>query len=331
MRILRMLVAAAIISVATPALAAGEKTVVVAFPVEADPEKVVLADDLYEKETGYKVEWRKFETGPEALAAIVGGSVQIAYIGSSPISVAATRGLPVKLILQDRIATSEQLIARNGSGINDPQKDLIGKKIGVPFGSTAHFALLGALKHWGIKETDVTILNLPPSEIAAAWARGNIDAAYTWAPALTEILRTGKRLTDSAEVGSWGAPTFNGYIVLDSFAKSDPDFVQKFFDLTIEARDDYVKNKWKADSPEVHKISAFLGIRPEDAVEVLGGLIFPSARDLVTADYFGGGTQKALKSTADFLVEQKKLDAAGDDYSTIVDPTYAKKAAEKGL
>jgi taurine transport system substrate-binding protein len=328
---MRLVFAAAVLSVAAPALAAGGKSVVIAFPAEPDPEKTLLADNLYEKETGYKVEWRKFETGPEALAAVVGGSVQIAYIGSSPISVAATRGLPVKLILQDRIGDAEELVARNGAGIDDPTKDLVGKKIGVPFGSTAHFALLGALKHWGLKETDVTILNLPPSEIAAAWARGNIDAAYTWAPALTEILRTGKKLTDSAEVGSWGAPTFNGYIVADSFAKNNPEFVQAFFDLTITARDAFVKDKWSANSPEVQKISAFLGVRPDDAVAVLNGLAYPSARELASEDYFGGGTQKAIKETAEFLHEQKKLDVVGSDYDTIVDAAYAKKAAEKGL
>jgi taurine transport system substrate-binding protein len=331
MKIVRTLIAAAAVSLAAPVMAAGEKTVVIAFPLEPSAEDVILADGLYEKETGYKVEWRKFETGPEALAALVGGSVDIADIGSSPMSVAATRGLPVKLILQDLIGASEELVARNGAGINDPQKDLVGKKIGVPFGSTAHFALLGALKHWGIKETDVTILNLPPSEIAAAWARGNIDAAYTWAPALTEILRTGKKLTDSAEVGSWGAPTFNGYIVADRFSRNNPEFVQKFFDLTAQAREDFAKNKWKADSPEVRKISAFLGVRPDDAVEVLNGHVFPSARELTSQDYFGGGTQRALKATAEFLHEQKKLDAVGADYNTIVDATYAKKAAEKSL
>ncbi len=331
MLIRRTFIAAAALSFAVPALAAGPKTVIVAFDPAASPEKIVLADNLFEKETGYKVEWRKFETGPEILAAMVGGSVQIGYIGSSPIAVAATRSLPVKLVLQDRIGDAEQLIARDGAGINDPRKDLAGKKIGVPFGSTSHFALLGALKHWGLKESDVTVLNLPPTEIVAAWTRGNIDAGYIWPPALTEISRTGKKLTDSAEVGSWGAPTFNGYVVADSLAKNDPEFVQKFVELTIQARDDYVKNKWTANSPEVHKISAFLGIRPDDAVAVLGGLAYPSAREHVTADYFGGGTQKALKATAEFLHEQKKLDAVGDDYDTIVDATYIKKAAEKGL
>ncbi len=309
--------------------AAEQKTVIIAFDPAATPEKTALADNLFVKETGYDVEWRKFETGPEILAAMASGSVQIGLVGSSPIAVAATKGLPVKLILQDRIGTAEQLVAREGSGIAKPD-DLRGKKIGVPFGSTSHYSLLGALKHWGIAESEVTILNLPPTEIVAAWSRGDIDAAYTWAPALTEISRSGKKLTDSAEVGKWGTPAFNGYIVLDGFSKSDPQFVQKFVDLTIRAREDYDKNKWPASSPQVLKISKFLGIKPDDAVEVLSGLTYPTASDHLTAEYFGGGTAQAIKATAEFLKDQHKLDDVLDDYSNAIDPTYIKKASEDG-
>jgi len=58
-------------------------------------------------------------------------------------------------------------------------------KVATPFVSTAHYSLLFTLNHEHVDATKVNILNLQPPEIAAACARGDIDAANVWA-------RTGK-------------------------------------------------------------------------------------------------------------------------------------------
>ena len=50
---------------------------------------------------------------------------------------------------------------------------LFGKKVAVPFVSTGHYSLLAALKHWNIDPSKVTILNLAPPAIIAAWKRGH--------------------------------------------------------------------------------------------------------------------------------------------------------------
>ncbi|MDR8383291.1 taurine ABC transporter substrate-binding protein, partial [Acinetobacter baumannii] len=92
--------------------------------------------------------------------------------------------------------------------IKTPQ-DLIGKTIAVPFVSTTHYSLLSALKHWNIPEDKVKIINLRPPEISAAWERGDIDAAYVWEPALSKAKASGTVLTDSKQVGEWGAPTYD--------------------------------------------------------------------------------------------------------------------------
>lgn len=94
-------------------------------------------------------------------------------------------------------------MVRNGSHIDAP-KDLIGKTIATPFVSTSHYSLLGALKHWGLDTKQVKVVNLQPAEIAAAWKRGDIDGAFVWSPALGEIRKTGKTLTDAAQVAQWG-------------------------------------------------------------------------------------------------------------------------------
>ena len=94
-----------------------------------------------------------------------------------------TRGAPIEaFFVAGLIGKAEALVVRNGAGIAKPE-DLVGKKVAVPFVSTTHYSLLFALKHWGIDPAKVNILNLQPPEIAAAFARGDIDATYVWDPA----------------------------------------------------------------------------------------------------------------------------------------------------
>lgn len=89
----------------------------------------------------------------------------------------------------------------------------------MPFVSTAHYSLLSALKHWNISESQVKVINLRPPEISAAWERGDIDAAYVWEPALSKAKTTGTVLTDSKQVGEWGAPTYDVWVVRKEFAE----------------------------------------------------------------------------------------------------------------
>ena len=72
----------------------------------------------------------------------------------------------------------------------------------MPFVSTTHYSLLAALKHGTSIRSRVDPQSRPP-EIAAAWARGDIDAAYVWDPALGQIKTTGgKVVLDSPTVAA---------------------------------------------------------------------------------------------------------------------------------
>ncbi len=157
--------------------------VTVAYQTSAEPAKVAQADNTFEKESGAKVDWRKFDSGASVVRALASGDVQIGNIGSSPLAVAASQNLPIEVfLLASQLGNSEALVVKKS--IRSPQ-DLIGKRIAVPFISTTHYSLLAALKHWGIKPDQLQIVNLQPPAIIAAWQRGDIDGAYVWAPPLT--------------------------------------------------------------------------------------------------------------------------------------------------
>lgn len=302
--------------------------VTIAYQTTVEPSKVAQADGAYEKTTGWTIDWRKFDTGAEVIAAVASGDVQIGYVGSSPLAAAASRQLPIEtFFIAVQIGASEALVVRDKAGIAKPQ-DLVGKKIAVPFVSTTHYSLLAALKHWGINPKDVQILNLRPPEIAAAWERGDIDAAYVWDPALGKIKASGKVLTDSAQVAQWGAPTFDAWIVRRDFAQQHPKFVREFAQVTAEAVAAYRANPnaWGVKSPQAAKIAKLTGANLEEIPELLAGSTFPLAKEQVSAALLGGGTVKAIADTAAFLKEQGKVENVLDDYSGYVNPQFIKAA-----
>ena len=135
--------------------------------------QLLATSDALKTATGWDVEWRKFDSGTDVIAAMASGDVVLSERGSSPLAIAASQGVEMQLIaFSDMIGKAESLIAHNDSGIASVA-DLKGKRIAVPVDSTAHFSLMGALQHEGIAEGDVTIIALPPD----------------FAPALGKIMR----------------------------------------------------------------------------------------------------------------------------------------------
>ncbi len=328
-RTLATLTAGAVLAVAIPVSAAfsADVTLNIGYQPIVEPSRVPQADGTYEKATGAKINWQKFDGGADVIAAIASGSLDIGYVGSSPLAAAASRELPIETVaIVGLISEAEALAVR---GIDKPD-ELAGKKIATPFVSTAHYSLLTALKHWNIDPKSVEILNLRPSEIAAAWSRGDIDGAYVWDPVLAEIKKHGTVLATSADVGNWGGPTFDAWIVSKKFAEAHPDVVAAFAKITGDATASYRANPeaWNATSPEAEKIARLTGARQEEVPALLKGYTFPTLEEQAGAGLLGGGTVKAVEATAAFLEEQGKIPAALADYSAYVSPRWVKEAAK---
>jgi taurine transport system substrate-binding protein len=310
-------------------LAHAEDAVRIGYQTIIEPAKVAQADGVYDKAIGRTVDWRKFDSGADVIAAIAGGSIDIGLVGSSPLAVAATNKLPIEtFLISDEIGDAEALVVRNGSGIEKPE-DLAGKTVAVPFVSTTHYSLLAALKHWGIEPSKLKIVNIRPPEIAAAWARGDIDAAYVWDPALGAIKETGKVLVSSADVAKWGSPTFDAWIVRKEFAEKNPEAVTAFVKVTGAAYAEYLKDPkaWLATPGNADKVAKLVGSKPEDVPVVLAGYRFPTLGEQASETFLGGGTTKAIADAAVFLKEQKKVEAVLPDYSPYVTADFAKAAA----
>jgi len=295
------------------------------------PLRTVMESGELEKVTGYKINWRMFGGGGDVIKAMASGDVQLGEAGSSPITAAASQGQDIKLFwILDDIADAEALIARNGSGVNSI-KDLAGKKVATPFVSTAHYQLMVAMKLDGVDAKGVNVMNMRPPEIAAAWERGDIDAAFIWDPVLSKIKGNGKAIATSGSIGAKGYPTFDGLVVNAKWAAANEGFMVELVKALAKADEAYRKDaaKWTADSPQVKAVAKWTKADAKDVPAAMKLYKFPTASEQMSATWLGGGAAKAMTNTAAFLKEQGRIQEVKPDYAAFVTMDYVKKAGVK--
>lgn len=302
---------------------AAPKEVNIAFQTTFSPWANAMATQEFEKQTGYTINWRKFNSGADVMAAMASNSVDIGVLGSSPLSVAVSMGMDIKLfwILED-IAAAESLMVRNGANIHKPD-DLIGKTIAVPTASTSHFQLIYVLQKWGIADK-VKVINLNPEQAAASWELGNIDGAFIWGPALSRISKTGHPLVSSGDICKMGRCTFEGLAVTGKFASQHESFLKQFVQIINATNHDFRQRPqaWAIDSTAIQNVAKTLGGSPSDVFETIALYQYPSAQMQATCEWLGckerSGAAKVLKYTAEFLKEHRKIDRVLPDYSLAV-------------
>lgn len=318
------------IGAATLALTAGAalaENVIIGHFGSPTPMQVARAEGKFDAATGWTIEWRQFGSGTEVIAAMASGDVQVAELGSSPLAIGTSQGLEIQLfMIAQGLGTAESLIAKADSGITKLE-DLTGKRIAVPVGSTAHYSLMGALSHAGIAETDVTIMNLPADQIAAAWDSGQVDAAFIWEPVQNQILQTGTFIVGADQTAAWGFPTFDGWVVNSEFAAANADAMVAFAKTMNEANMAYLADPaaWTPESDPVKKIAEMTGADPAQVPNILKGFTFIPLADQLQPTWLGGAAAN-MKTTADFLVKAGRIDAAVDDYSGFVNTAIAEAA-----
>ncbi len=144
-----------------------------------------LGKGWYEKRMGVPVEWFTYNAGPSVTEAILGGGLDVTYIGPSPVlnAYARTKGKDVR-ILAGAANGGSSIVVRKGVVVG-AAGDLRGKRIATPqLGNTQDVQLRALLAANGIKVTqtggEATILPVQNADLLAMFQAGSLDAA--WAP-----------------------------------------------------------------------------------------------------------------------------------------------------
>ena len=246
----------------------------------------VVGSGKLEEATGYKINWQKIPGGGDVIRAMASGDAQIGEVGSSPATAAASQGIDVQMFwVLDDIANAEQLVVRKDSGIAS-LADLKGKKIGVPFVSTAHYQLLAALEDAGVATSEVEILNMAPPAVAAAWERGDIDATFIWDPVLSKAKENGTVLISSGDIAKMGKPTFDVIMVDRTWASENKDFMVALVKALAEADEAYRSNAaaWTPELRRSHGGRQDHRRRGRNGSERAVGLRLPDARGAGLSD-----------------------------------------------
>lgn len=126
-------------------------------------------------------------------------------------------------------------------------EDLVGKRVGVPQFSESQTMVVWFVNQSNLSQSDKDsiinnlILFETSDETAKAFFAGQIDAAGTWQPYLTQA----ENMTDSHILFSTASSTrlvLSGIVFRKDFAESNSDAVSKFIDGTLQAIDLYDKD-----------------------------------------------------------------------------------------
>jgi taurine transport system substrate-binding protein len=259
-----------------------------------------------------QVEYLRFDAGRDVNTALAAKGIEFGVLGSTAAAVGISSGIAYNIVyLYDLIGQAEALVVRSDIKTIDGIK---GKKIAVPFSSTSHYSLLSLLKLEGINQNEVTILDMVPPDMLAAWQRGDIDGGYLWQPTLDKLKNDGGTvLASSEDLAKQGYATFDVAVVRSEFANQYPDVLKQYVAMLDQATKVYREQPQEA----AKALAAELGVTPEEALKLAKESIWLDSSEQADAKYLGtasqpGATAKALKDTADFMVTQKAIPSAPD-------------------
>lgn len=279
---------------------------------------------------GVSADFVTVRAGSEVISAMAGGSLDMANLGSSPMVVGYANGLKASMVyVYKNIVDSECLVVQGNSGIASV-KELKGKKIGLPFNTSVHFAVSAALKGAGLGLRDVQLINMRADQIASAWQRREIDATYIWVSVFSRLLEDGgKVILQTGDLNKDGLVIFDALLVRDEFKQKSPDLVLAFLK-------DYerIATTFKQDPKEVvDTMTKFLNVDEATVRRSLDTFYPVPAKDQLSDLWMGqpgdkeSGVLKTLQVQAQFLLEAGQIMAMPKDMSGLIDRSFVAKMA----
>jgi NitT/TauT family transport system substrate-binding protein len=276
------------------------------------------------KDVHYDIVWRNFTTGATLGNEMFANRLDIGQMADFPGVLTADSFAHahngVRLLY---VANLEGSIKGAGNAIVVPVdspiqsvRELRGKRISVPFGSTSHAMLLRAIQNQGWDpNTDVEITTQAPEVGGSALRSHQIDAHADFVPfgELFPFRGFARKILDGI---STGVTTTHGVVVRSDFAEKYPELVVAYLRAALEA-DRLLRQDPEGMSENLQK---WTGIDAEVvyAFHGPGGI---QTRDFTLKPEF----RDALVYAADTLKILKKVDPSFDP-STFAEDKYIREA-----
>ena len=275
-----------------------------------------------------KVEFVTVRAGSEVLSAMAGNSLDMCNVGSSPMVVGYANGVPASLVyIYKNIIDSEALVVQNSANIKTLAQ-LKGKRVGLPFNTSVHFAALAAFKTAGLGVGDVQLINMRADTIASAWARREIDASYIWVPVIPKLVEDGGTvLFKTGDLNAHNLVMFDAFLVRDGFKREHPDLVLAFLKDFEQLAATFKQNPKEV----VETMTKFLGVDEAAVMRSLNTFYPVPAREQLTPKWLGkpgdknSAVVKTLQVQAEFLKETGQINALPKDLNGLIDTSFLVK------
>lgn len=265
---------------------------------------------------GIDCKWQSFSTSSARMGAVLAGNVDIA--GTGVVSALALMANGAKQF--EIISTPNNFGKAEGLLVHDNVKtlaDLKGKKIGVTYASSSHVLLLDVLRQAGMDPSkDVSIINLPATELLAAYRGNQIDAAAAWTPTFDRIkaLPNTKLLLDDASFSLFKqyqiTPGPDVLLVRSAFASAHPDVPKAFLQGISQANDMMTRSPDKAAGILV----TLTGLPMEEQLAIVKQtqwFTLDEQKALLSANGKQSGPfVEGMQKLGDMLVDLKQIDQA---------------------
>ena len=213
------------------------------FPNLTHAPGYVALEEGYFDETlpGVDVQVTYFNSGSDAGAAIVSGSIDATYIGPGPASALYLESDGGVAVVSGVTSGGASFVVRKGAGITEAS-DLSGKKIAVPgFGNTQDVALRTWLHEQGLEANDaggdVDVLEVDNPELLGLFEAGHLDGAWEPEPYPSLLVSAGvaEPFVDEADLWPDGQFTTTVLLVNTTFMDAQPDIVNGLVEANVKA------------------------------------------------------------------------------------------------
>lgn len=279
-----------------------------------------LAEGYY-KDAGLDVTLIQGNGSGNTAQLVANGRAQVAYADAVAVSQLIAKGAPMKVVSTIYQSNPNAVMSLKKTGIKSV-KDLAGKKVGVPSGSSQTTMLPLLLKSNNLKESDITMIDMPVASMVPALLQGQVDAVLGSIDAYQIQAEAQGAQLDVYRFADHGVPTVSTSIfVSNSYLKDNPDVVKKFIAASLKGWSFALDNPDKAVKdlkvvfPEVNEKLAAAELAAITPLFCSGG-----------AKYIGKAEDALWVKSQDLLSEVKLL-PAGQDPKTYYSNDYLPPAS----
>lgn len=247
--------------------------------------------------------------------AVIAGQAETASTVEFPLVNYLAKG--ADLIVPAVTTTADDLKIVTLKSVAKPE-DLIGKRVGLIVGSSAHYGFDQYMTRFKLPKDKVKVVSVPAAEQVALFAKGDIDA-YIWVePVVTRGLDVMKGKAHVLSPGLETVMKSRLYLqVVRSWAEKNPDAVVGVLRALMEANDFAMTNPERTGQIAGKK----LNLPSEKVPELIrrGGWKWDIYLDASLVNVF--------RDVTNWMRENKRLAAEPPDIMRVLVPDYLKRVA----